>query len=170
MAEIAGVVEQAAQKYTNANSQDYFNATVMVDGQAVTMKQLLDTMGYIAVTDTGYRYYPSTGEVYNTLPTDLLNPSNGGGESISGLLTLYHKADASGALSDPAIKQIVSSLTTQIALAQESLEQAQGEVYMGNSSPGQLESMTASKAMNLDSSGICQAGNGADSGIHCSSL
>jgi hypothetical protein len=171
IAEIAGVVEQAVKQYPTANAQEFFSAKVLLDGKLTTMKNVLDVNGYYTDNNIakGYRYNPATGEMYNTLPADLLNPSNApDGQSLNTLLKLYQQADSSGALLDPAIKQVVSSLTTQIALTLESLEQAEGDVFMGHSEPEQIQSIAASTAIHIDSSGICETGNATDSGVHCS--
>jgi hypothetical protein len=126
-----------------------------------------DALGYEPPPSVAYKNDTDSGYNYTQIPSDPLNPPNGAQTELQKFLDFYHKAEQGGALSDPAIAAIVTSLATEIALVSEGLDQSQGAVYTGKNTPEQLTLYAASALTNHDSAGICGVGKGQDSGIHC---
>jgi hypothetical protein len=166
---IEAVIEHAANSAAGASSSTFLdNTQVVLDGHTKTIGELWNSLGYNAPGGGG-RYFTSTGKVVNTLPADLLHPASSDvASSLEAFLDVYHQAESSGALSDPVVEQVVSSLSTQIALTSDALVQAVGQVYLGNSPAGQIQTLAASATTHMDSAGICTAGSGTDSGVSCS--
>lgn len=169
-AQLQTVIEQAMKNMPQGEAPYTYmaNTQVTLNGKTSSLYDIWNTLSYGA-PNGGYRYFPATDTAINTLPTDLLHPpSSNVLSSLSAFLDVYHQAESSGALSDPAVAQVVSSLSTQIALSSDTLMQAVGEVYLGHSSAGQIPSLEVSVATNMNSAGICTTGNGTDSGVQCS--
>ncbi|HEY9686007.1 MAG TPA: hypothetical protein V6C52_03435 [Coleofasciculaceae cyanobacterium] len=122
------------------------------------------------------------------------SPSMGYFDDSKPLLDLYNQADTSGALADPAVKSVVSTLVSQIlnisngvetaawSLASESpsitLEDfwniaARDLNETGLTTPSTTDSLLSlgpSMVVHQDSAGICAAGSGKDSGKKCTAM
>jgi Flp pilus assembly pilin Flp len=101
LAEAEAAIEKVAQG-KNLSKEAFDSSTVTIDGKQTTVKALLDSLGFSQAYDRG-------------LLADPLNAMDYAHEEMATLLTLYNQAQASGALSNPAIKAQVQASTNQIA-------------------------------------------------------
>lgn len=92
------------------------------------------------------------------------------GKGLFNLLKAYEEVASNGTLSDPAINQLVTTLSIQIkTMSYEVTTARQYAMWnLGEFPPSQLQSqMAASAESNLNASIICATGGTADTGTHC---
>jgi hypothetical protein len=98
-------------------------------------------------------------------PTTLRDPLTEPAKSyIQEFLDVYRSTLKNGSLQDPSVEQVVSNLVANIAYLANVVGGTSGQVATGQFPPDQM----ASYMMHQDSTGICAAGNGTDSGFQCS--
>lgn len=166
LGELAGLSEQAAA--LGRSGSNYLTLNVKFDGENISVRDLGNMIGYSIPSNAGPKFDNSTGSIYTTMPKDPLNPTYGAQGELQSFLDLYHQAERSGALNDPNINKIISSLSSQIALINESVDQAQGAVYVQMIAGNAFREQAASSLTHEKSATICTTGGGQDSGVQCS--
>jgi polyhydroxyalkanoate synthesis regulator phasin len=121
----------------------------------------------LATGDHSTLFGYATGSTDPTLVTDPLGSIDIAHGSTKVFLQLYQDVLNSGALNDPAVKQQVESLATNIAYLSEVALDNAIDVKWGTIPPSQLQDKLVSETTQIDSLQICTTGNGTDSGTQC---
>ncbi|HEY9687496.1 MAG TPA: hypothetical protein V6C52_11010 [Coleofasciculaceae cyanobacterium] len=108
-----------------------------------------------------------TGAIDPTLVTDPLGSIDIATGPTKVFLQLYQDALNSGALNDPAVKQQIDSLASEIGYLSEVAMDGAQDIKWGTIPPSQLQQQYVSDATHWDSKQICTTGNGTDSGTQC---
>jgi Flp pilus assembly pilin Flp len=145
-------LEDAAAQATS--SAEYAKMKISFDGKTYSPKVLSDDQGFATNSQ-------DASKVKNPLDT-----RSALGETAA-FLKLYDKVQNNGSLSDPAIRQIVTSLSSQIAYLSEAAVSNTYKAANGDISVDAVRDSIVSDMTHADSSGICQIGQGKDSGIQC---
>ncbi len=160
---------------------DYFEIN---DSKVVLPPDFLSTMTVELVPQSGnpnivHTHYCSGGMTPNSTTNPcILAYENQGTDIYNGQLTkfleLYNEVNQSGALNDPAIKQVIDQLGQEVLEISNSVNSTAFEVAFPPdvTSPTTfsietLNQNVASRTTNLNSAGICTTGDGTDSGIQC---
>lgn len=122
--------------YSPQTADKFETMTFTVQGQQYTGNEIHSVMGF-----------------QGAMGAQISDPLNApASDEIARLQSLYKSAQQSGAMSDPAVANVVQGLTSQIALLNQ---------YVNNIDD-------ASARTDINSVGICGAGGSGDSGVHCS--
>lgn len=153
IANLEKVLEDGAAKA--ASSKEYKAMKLEYNGKLSSPSVLADALGY----DTG-GYEPGT-------VSDPFDTRSAYGP-LKNFLKTYDNLNSNGALTDPAVQEVVSSLVGQIAFLSEVSTCMAWQAASGEFTPAQFTSQTISEMTHVKSLGICEAGNGKDNGIQCS--
>lgn len=161
MARIEALVEQAYQ-VANGDKETYKAAIIPYNGKNYSAGELI--------------YMVALGGAYANLPDPLNPPANvSQGPAMKAFVSLYHQAEASGALNDPEVARAIQGFASQIARIG---EVADCTFYFDDSwpspdafkeEPDAVNTVMASKITDVNSVGICTTSGNRDSGTQCSS-
>lgn len=159
---IASIEKLLEDSYKNADSLNtIYSGQVTFDGKTYTPLTLRSLIGW----DTGLNGTYTGNDTPDTLQTTM--SATGANPELSKFLNLYFQAEGSGALNDPALKNIVSDLTSQIAFLTEVSEHSSWEIATSSLDPKTINNVQVSLVTDNNSSQICKAGNGKDNGVVC---
>jgi len=137
------------------------NMTLVYNGQTYTVSQLAGMIGV-----NGPRP-----DAFTTTSILSLDPNDPSVESqLSTFISLYNKALATGALSDPTAFSTVTSAAQQIGNLGEVVEDSIYSVKINetSASTASIQAAQSSNITNMDSSSICTTGSFQDNGVLCS--
>jgi len=159
LASIEATIENA---YKTAGSVSNLNTMkVSFENKQYSVNELSMWLGWQGGSSTGQS---TPNDIKNTLTDSYAAPE------LSVFINRYFEAEASGALSDPSVRNIVSDLTSQIAYLTEVMEHASWQAAEVADDPKTLDSYQISAVTNNQSSQICKQGNngnGKDNGVKC---
>ncbi|MGE0200850.1 MAG: hypothetical protein AB7P76_07775 [Candidatus Melainabacteria bacterium] len=150
MANAEALVENALAAHPDAN--DFNNQTFTFEGVTYTAEEFSQMFGWHMVV-------PST-------LTDATTTANAKGY-LADFLQAYQDAVDSGTLNDPALNTVVTDLVGKVGSMSEYVENAIWNVVSIGASPISEQANISSNSSHLDSTGICYAGGGSDSGVQC---
>lgn len=152
LATIENLIETS---YKNAGSLENLQATeVTFEGKQYKIDDLSSMLGW------------QSSELTPESISDRLSTQNAGPE-LKQFIDLYFKAEGSGALNDPAVKKVVTNMSDNIAFLTEITESTAWTTSNVEFDAAAMDQYAASAATNLNSGGICQAGNNTDTGVQC---
>lgn len=150
LASALGLIEDA---FSHGGRQDPYDKIVRFDGKTVRVGELANDIGF--------------GDRRTPMPTDPLRASYRASGVLKQFLGAYQDSLTSGALNDPAIKQQIGMLASEIVTASHSLDMALYDYDDDKIKARDITNQAASQLTNLNSIVICQTGNGTDSGHQC---
>lgn len=161
MAEMEKLVENAFK--TTSKPSDLQKRNIVFDGYVYSAENINYMLGF----DTGD--IALNGGLVNdpTVVSDPLTDSRAR-EEILVFQNMYKDLLASGALQDPAVKQVVESLARDIGSLSNIISCAGMAVLYEDVPLDTLQDKLVSDTTHLDSQGICSTGSGKDSGTNCS--
>jgi hypothetical protein len=171
-------------------TQDQYNALVALANQGHYIGQMERTLEQIAANSTDAAAFKATlmqypelagiasGDYYlvfgygtgssdPTLVTDPLGSVDIAHGATKDFLLLYQEVLNSGALNDPAVKQLVDTLTADIGYLSEVALDSAIDITYGAIPPSQMQEQMVSDTTHLDSQQICTTGSGTDTGTQC---
>jgi len=149
---IAAVEKTIENAFKNAKSvNELSNTMITFDGQQYTITDFSWLIGWHGAV--GYQSTPP--DITNALD----NSSTATGPELSRFLDLYFEAEANGSLNDPALKTVVSELSSQIAFLSEVMEDSSWQVLTSTKDLSTLDSLQISSTTHYNSSQICQLNN-----------
>jgi hypothetical protein len=175
IATIQGLLLQAGRE-AGTNGEQFANTQIQFEGKTYNTGQLSALLG------ESNNSHPENALRNQSLPTDLLlavniTPAYNGvhdGFVKGDFLQALNNAWQSGALQNPSVRTVVSELSRYIQFSGQ-VTASQTHIYLDNSvnrhqqvSFNDLEKNVSDELTHLSSAGICQTGNGTDSGVHCS--
>lgn len=159
LASIEGALENA---YRTAGSiNDLNNMLLTLEGKKYSVTQLAYSIGWQG--GNGSRQ-STPDDIANTLSDSYAAPE------LSEFINRYFEAEASGALNDPAVRDIVSDLSGQIAYLTEVMEHSTWQASEVALDPQTIDQYQVANLVNDKSSQICKLGNngkGNDNGVKC---
>jgi hypothetical protein len=157
IAQIEATVAESL-KMANGDVAAFENMTFTIDGQTYQGKRLAGQIGFGSL-------YPKD---FNT--TDIMTTGyTHAGSQLTTFLDLYKEAQASGALSDPAANDTVTSAATQIASIGEVVEDSVAQFTWGkvDGDADSILAFQASNASHMNSDKICETGSFQANGTLC---
>jgi len=175
IAQIEALIETAASQNYPGTPQEqtraFLSQVVQYNGKPVTIQALSQQIGYQQTPRQGDAQKDSsaTNLIYGVMPADPLHPNNGPYPATMEFLKLYGNLENSGALNNLQVKEIVTSLSLQIATLGEVAHQTTGAVITGSESIHGLPNLEANVLSHTKTQSICGTGGVNDNGIHCGS-
>ncbi len=155
LAEIEGLIETAAQQASSVF--DYNSVDIPFDGQTYKTFELEALLGWSA----------NGSATPENIASNSLNATGASPETAT-FIALYESVLASGALDDPAVMDIVTGLSGEIAYLTELTEHASALVGREEKPLSEFNSTMVSETTHYDSELICNEGDGAeDTGVSC---
>lgn len=155
IAQVMSLLESAAAAAGN-DPVKFENTSIIYNGKTYTPKTLGLEIGWRGAQPADIAKNGALALAAWEQPGDVLNE----------FLNIYAQAERDGSLNDPAVKSIISNLTSQIVVASESVE----TFTCNNESlftPDMMTSTVASAATHANSGGICTTGGNSDNGQKC---
>ncbi len=160
LADIEAVIEKTYQ--TSSTGNNIYGTPVSLGGQTYLLGDLAYMLGWHGNLTSGVQSQPDS-------ITNPLSAANAGTE-LEKFLNAYFQAEASGALTDPALNHVVSDLSSRIAFLTEVMEHAAWEVDTSASDPSLFNTLQVSNLTYYSSSQLCQVGSNPSSTVQCEQL
>lgn len=157
IAALEAQIEAAARRARNG--EEFNNTTFLFDGETMTTR---DALSKIMQAGNGV----GVSQVGNNPLALEINGIPPGAEKLA-FLQLYHQAASGSVLDNPAVKNVVTSLVSQISQLTEQVTQTSYNLGSDRISPNGFKHDLASQATRVNAVGICMAGGTQDSGIYC---
>lgn len=150
LASVLGLIEDA---FSQRGRQNPYDTVVQFEGKAVHIWKLANDIGF--------------GDRRTPLPKDPLRASYKASGVLKHFLDAYQDSLTSGSLNDPAIRQQIDLLASQIVMTSHALDIALYDYDDDKINAKEITNQAASQLTNQNSIVICQTGNGADNGRQC---